>query len=163
MEKYFQILNLFSREPSIAVYVKSFCALCWGLWNDWPMGACCITQRTLPSILWLSTWEKNLKENGYVYVYEWISLLYNQKWSQPCKPTILQWNFRKMGKKCLWYQTDCPGSHWNYIRIMRHVRRIMSLPIYLAFAGNKLTRITPVSGWLGFSHPRRFILLGLLH
>ena len=24
----------------------------WGIWNDWPTGACCIAQETLPNILW---------------------------------------------------------------------------------------------------------------
>ena len=48
----------------------------WG-WNDWPMRTCWITQRTLPNILW-NMWEKNLKENECVYVYNWITLLYSR-------------------------------------------------------------------------------------
>ena len=36
-----------------------------GIWSDCPTGTCCTAQRNLPNILW----EKNLKENGYVYMY----------------------------------------------------------------------------------------------
>lgn len=31
-------------------------------------------QRILPSILGQSMWEKQLRENGYVYVYDWVTL-----------------------------------------------------------------------------------------
>ena len=43
----------------------------WGIWNDWPMGTCCIAQRTQPNILWRSM--QNLRENGYVYMYGWVT------------------------------------------------------------------------------------------
>ena len=49
-----------------------------GIWNDWPVGACCIAQRTLPSILWSSTWDKNRKENACVHMYNWITSLYSR-------------------------------------------------------------------------------------
>ena len=52
----------------------------WGIWNDWLMGTCRIEQRSLPSILWWSMWEKNLKENGCVYMYNWITLLYSRNY-----------------------------------------------------------------------------------
>ena len=40
-----------------------------GTWNDWPMGTCCIAQRTLPNVLWSSMWVKKLKKKGFVSVY----------------------------------------------------------------------------------------------
>ena len=46
-----------------------------GVWNDCPAGTCYITQGTLPSIVWSPAWEDNLKENGCVYIYKWITLL----------------------------------------------------------------------------------------
>ena len=49
-------------------------------WNGWPVGACCIAQGTLPNILWQPIWEKNLKGNGYVYMYDWIPLLYSRNY-----------------------------------------------------------------------------------
>lgn len=36
---------------------------------------CYLTQRTPPSRLWSSRWEKNQKENGWVYMDNWITLL----------------------------------------------------------------------------------------
>ena len=52
------------------------------LWymDDWVNGICCMAQRTLSNILWLSIWEKNLKENGCVYMYNWITLLYSRNY-----------------------------------------------------------------------------------
>ena len=39
------------------------------IWNDWPMGTFCIAQGILPSSLWWSTQEKNLKKKWmYAYV-----------------------------------------------------------------------------------------------
>ena len=52
----------------------------WGIRNDWPTGICCITQGTLLDILWWSMWEKNPKENGCVYMYNWITLLYRRNY-----------------------------------------------------------------------------------
>ena len=52
----------------------------WGLWNDWSTGTCCIAQGTLPNILWQSMWEKNLKNNGCVFMYNWITLLYSRNY-----------------------------------------------------------------------------------
>ena len=52
----------------------------WGLWNGWPMGTCCLAQRTLPNILGSSTWEKNMKENGCVYMFNCITLLYSRNY-----------------------------------------------------------------------------------
>ena len=49
-----------------------------GLWNDWPMGTCCLTQGTQPSMLWSSVWEKNLKEKGCGYMYNGITFLYSR-------------------------------------------------------------------------------------
>ena len=46
--------------------------------NDWPVGTCCTAQRTLPSILWLSMWEKNQSENGCVYAYDRVTWLYSR-------------------------------------------------------------------------------------
>ena len=40
-----------------------------GIWNDWPTGTCCIAQGILPNVLSWSMWEKNLKKNGCVYMY----------------------------------------------------------------------------------------------
>ena len=39
---------------------------------------CCIAQRPLPNILWYSIWEKNLRENGCVDTYDWITRLYSR-------------------------------------------------------------------------------------
>ena len=47
-----------------------------GILNDWTMGTCYIAQRTLPNILCWTTWEKSMKENGCVFMYNWITLLY---------------------------------------------------------------------------------------
>ena len=41
---------------------------------------CCIAQGTLPSILWSSVWEKNLKKKGFMYMYNWITLLYSSNY-----------------------------------------------------------------------------------
>ena len=49
-----------------------------GLWNDWPMGTCCIAQGTLPSIPWSSIWEKNLRENECVSMGDWVTLSYSR-------------------------------------------------------------------------------------
>ena len=52
----------------------------WGIWNDYPTGTCCIAQGTLLNILWQSTWKKNLKENGGVYMDHWITFLYRRSY-----------------------------------------------------------------------------------
>ena len=36
----------------------------------------CTAQEILLNILWQPNWEKNLKKNRYVYMYNWITLLY---------------------------------------------------------------------------------------
>ena len=38
-----------------------------------------IAQEILRNILWKPIWEKNLKKNEYMYIYNWITLLYT--WS----------------------------------------------------------------------------------
>ena len=38
------------------------------LWHTWLMETCSIAQGVLSNSLW-SMWEKNLKKNGYVYIY----------------------------------------------------------------------------------------------
>ena len=43
-------------------------------------GTCHIAQRTLLNTLWWSMWEKNMKENGCVYMYNWIALLYSKNY-----------------------------------------------------------------------------------
>ena len=58
-----------------------------GLWKEWPAGTCGVVQRTLPSILRSSMWEKNLKENECVYGYL-NHLVVQEKLSLPCKSTI---------------------------------------------------------------------------
>ena len=50
----------------------------WSIWNDWPMGICYITQRTLSHILWQSMWKMYLKEKGCVYMFNWITLLHRK-------------------------------------------------------------------------------------
>ena len=69
----------------------------WGIRNDWPVGNSCIAQKTLPSILWWSTWEENLKESGYVYMHDrvMITTLYIDY------PSV------KLSKKCLHIEA-CP-------------------------------------------------------
>ena len=52
----------------------------WGMWNDWPTGTCYIAQATLPSVLWSFMWEKNLTENEYVYMYDWVTWLYSRNY-----------------------------------------------------------------------------------
>ena len=51
------------------------------IWNNWPTEICYIAQGTLPNILWWSMWEKNLKENGCVSMYNWITLLYSRNYN----------------------------------------------------------------------------------
>ena len=67
----------------------------WGIWNDWPTGTCCVAQRTLPSNLWWSTWEKTLRENGYVYMHDWITLQYSRHYND----LVIQLYFNKLIKK----------------------------------------------------------------
>ena len=62
-----------------------------GIWNDWPSGTCCIAQRTLSNILWSSMWAKNLKENGCVYMCNWIMLSYCRYYHN----LVNQWHFNK--------------------------------------------------------------------
>ena len=52
-----------------------------GIWNDRPMGNFRIAQGTLLGILWWSIWEKNLKKNRCVYMYNWITLLYRRNFT----------------------------------------------------------------------------------
>ena len=67
----------------------------WRIWNYLSMGNCCIAQRTLPNILWYSTWEKNLKENGCLFMYDWITLLYSRNYHNP----VNQQHFNKTNLK----------------------------------------------------------------
>ena len=51
------------------------------IWNGWPTGTSCIAQGTLRDILWWPLWEKiNLKKNGCVYMYNWITLLHSRNY-----------------------------------------------------------------------------------
>ena len=44
----------------------------------------CIAQGTLLNILWLPIQENNLKKNGYMYMYNWITLKNKIKLKQVC-------------------------------------------------------------------------------
>ena len=44
--------------------------------NGWPTRTYCIKQRILLNILQLPKWEKNLKSNRCMYVYNWMTFLY---------------------------------------------------------------------------------------
>ena len=82
----------------------------WGIWNYWPTWTCCIAKRTLPSILWSwsSMWEKNLKENGYVYMYDRITLLYSRNYHNLV-------NRLYFNKKKYTYSTLCIALiDWNF-------------------------------------------------
>ena len=52
-------------------------------------------QRPLPSTLWSSTWEKNLKENGCVYTYKWVTLLCNRNDHNIVNQIYFTSNFKK--------------------------------------------------------------------
>ena len=52
----------------------------WEEWTDWPMGTCYIAREALPSMLWSSMWEKNLRENGCVHMCDEVTLLYCRKY-----------------------------------------------------------------------------------
>ena len=75
----------------------------WGIWNDWPVGTCCIAQGTLPNILWLSIWDKNLKKNGCVY-------LYNLLYSRNNHNIVIQLFFNKTSKN--------KNTHTGYISVI---------------------------------------------
>ena len=84
----------------------------WGLgmayalyctWTEWSTRNCCMAQGTLPNIMWWSIWEKILKKNGCVYLYNWITLLY----SRNCHNIVNQLYFSKTLKNAAslekWY------------------------------------------------------------
>ena len=50
------------------------------LWNEWSTGSCCIAQGNRLNILWKPIWEKNLKKNGCVNAYNWITPLYSRNY-----------------------------------------------------------------------------------
>ena len=50
------------------------------IWNDGSAGNFWIAQGGLPNILWWSLREKNLKKNGCVYMYNWITLLFSRNY-----------------------------------------------------------------------------------
>ena len=54
--------------------------------------------KPLPNILWWSIWEKNLKKNGYMYMYNWITLLYI-------------WNSHNIVNQ-LWYKIKILKRNW---------------------------------------------------
>ena len=55
------------------------CAHCC-MRNGWSTGTVCASRGTLPNILCWSILGKNLKENGYVHMYNWITLLYSRNY-----------------------------------------------------------------------------------
>ena len=52
------------------------------LWYvEWMVnGTCSIARGTLLNILWQAIWEKNLKNNGCVYMFNWFNLLYGRNY-----------------------------------------------------------------------------------
>ena len=66
-----------------------------GIWNDWLMGTCCIVQGTLPNVLWWSMWGKNLKKNGCMYVYNWITLFYIRNYHNIVNQLYFNKNLKK--------------------------------------------------------------------
>ena len=70
----------------------------WDIWNDWPMGTCCVAQGTQNSVIIWKLSEKNLKMNGCVYMYSWINLLNHRNYHSNVNQLYLDKNF-KNGKK----------------------------------------------------------------
>ena len=63
--------------------------------SNWQQGhTCCIAKGILPNVLWWFMWEKNLRKNGYVYMYNWITVLYSRNY----KDTVSQLHFNKTFK-----------------------------------------------------------------
>ena len=94
-----------------------------GIWNDWPMGTCCITQRTLHNILWWSIWENNLKNNGCLYMYSWITLLYSKNYHNIVNQLHFKKNFKKWKKFC-----SNPNAFDRYSQILTVIKKSDSLP-----------------------------------
>jgi len=90
----------------------------WGLWNNWPMGTCCRAQRTLPNILWSSVWEKNVKENGCVYMYNWITLLYSRNYHNIVNQLYCN---KTLKKECLPLCYSAIFLHSIYYCLMSHI------------------------------------------
>ena len=49
------------------------------IWSDWPMGTCFSTENSswYPAIIYMG---KNLRENGYANMYDWVTLLYSRNY-----------------------------------------------------------------------------------
>ena len=77
----------------------------------------------LPNILWLSIWEKKLKENRCVFIYNWITLLYSRNYrnivSQPHSSKTLTSEKRKESQNTFlnWCDISCQevyGALWGF-------------------------------------------------
>ena len=47
------------------------------IWNEWPMRTYCLAQGAL---MWQFGWEGYLEEEGYVYTYDWVPLLFTRNY-----------------------------------------------------------------------------------
>ena len=54
-----------------------------------PSLACFFQWRTFQYVEWWPIWEKNLKKSGYMYMYNWFTLLYSRKLTQHCISNIV--------------------------------------------------------------------------
>ena len=104
------------------------------------MGTHCIAQGALPNLLWLSMWEKNLKETWSVYMFNWITLLYirndhnivNQLYFNKINYTsiknlkIKKTIFQQFGKKCI------SSLKWELVYI-NEIRKILLFTHYSYF------------------------------
>ena len=91
-----------------------------GIWNDWTMGTCYTEQRILPNFLWWSVWEMNLKENGWVYKFNCITLLYSGNYHNILNQLYFNKTLKTDIKRSktiqqICWTTGCPHANKNRI------------------------------------------------
>ena len=97
----------------------------WGVWNDEPKGICYRAQGILPHILWWSLWGKNLKENGCVYMHNWIILWH----SKNDHKLVDQLYFNKALKKRKRKKTQAPQQGSTRVEVsLRHCSTTLGSP-----------------------------------
>ena len=69
-----------NRIKNLFMTKKLMCNAIFKMDNQW--GPMVIAQGTLLNAMWQPGWEGSLKENGLMYIYSWVSLLYT--WNYYC-------------------------------------------------------------------------------
>ena len=62
------------------------------LWDGLAMRSCCVALGTITSHLCWSVMEDNERKRMYICMCDWVTLLFSEKCTEHCKPTIMEKN-----------------------------------------------------------------------